>query len=60
MKRLFGNVVATAVVFCGGAMTPETTFAQTAAAAGISGADTAWVLVSAALVLAMTVPGLAL
>jgi Amt family ammonium transporter len=41
-------------------MTPETTFAETAAAAAINGADTAWVLVSAALVLAMTVPGLAL
>lgn len=58
MKRLFGNVAVT--VFCAGAMTPGTTFAQTAAATSISGADTAWVLVSAALVLAMTVPGLAL
>ncbi|HKR79916.1 MAG TPA: ammonium transporter [Nitrospira sp.] len=60
MKRLFGNVAGIAMVLCLGAMTPETTFAQTAAAASISGADTAWVLVSAALVLAMTVPGLAL
>ena len=60
MKRLFGNGSGTAVALCAGAMTPETTFAQTAAAASISGADTAWVLVSAALVLAMTVPGLAL
>lgn len=60
MKRLFGHVAGIAVVLCAGAMTPETTFAQTAAAASISGADTAWVLVSAALVLAMTVPGLAL
>ena len=59
MKRLFGHVAGIAVVLCAGAMTPETTFAQTAAAS-ISGADTAWVLVSAALVLAMTVPGLAL
>jgi Amt family ammonium transporter len=50
----------TAVALCAGAMTPETTFAETAAAAAISGADTAWVLVSTALVLAMTVPGLAL
>jgi Amt family ammonium transporter len=41
-------------------MAPETTFAETAAVAAISGADTAWVLISAALVLAMTVPGLAL
>ena len=60
MKRLFGHVGGIAMVLCLGAMTPETTFAQTAAAASISGADTAWVLVSAALVLAMTVPGLAL
>jgi Amt family ammonium transporter len=36
------------------------TFGETAVVAPISGADTAWVLVSAALVLAMTVPGLAL
>jgi len=43
-----------------GMMAPETTFAGTAAVAVISGADTAWVLISAALVLAMTVPGLAL
>ena len=41
-------------------MIPETAFAQPTGAAGISGADTAWVLVSAVLVLAMTVPGLAL
>jgi Amt family ammonium transporter len=41
-------------------MTPDAAFAETAAAASISGADTAWVLVSSALVLAMTVPGLAL
>ena len=42
---------------------PEQSWAQTAAAAvasPISGADTAWVLVSSALVLAMIVPGLAL
>jgi Amt family ammonium transporter len=41
-------------------MAPATTSAETIAAAAVSGADTAWVLVSAALVLAMTVPGLAL
>jgi Amt family ammonium transporter len=41
-------------------MAPATTSAETIAAAPVSGADTAWVLVSAALVLAMTVPGLAL
>ena len=43
-----------------GVMTPETARAETVASAVISGADTAWVLISAALVLAMTVPGLAL
>jgi len=41
-------------------MAPETASAETIAAAAVSAADTAWVLVSAALVLAMTVPGLAL
>ena len=45
---------------CAGVMIPETAFAQPPGVAGISGADTAWVLVSAVLVLAMTVPGLAL
>jgi ammonium transporter, Amt family len=61
MERLFSKGAGTAaVVFCAGTMRPETTFAETAAASVISGADTAWVLVSAALVLAMTVPGLAL
>jgi ammonium transporter, Amt family len=60
MKRLFGNGSGTAVVLCAGTMTPDAAFAETAAAASISGADTAWVLVSSALVLAMTVPGLAL
>jgi ammonium transporter, Amt family len=50
----------TALALCTGMMAPETTFAETAAVAAISGADTAWVLISAALVLAMTVPGLAL
>ena len=61
MERLFGSGAGmTVVVLCAGAMIPDTAFAETVAAAGISGADTAWVLVSAALVLAMTVPGLAL
>ena len=60
MTRRFGKGGGvTAVVLCAAAMTPATTFAETTAAT-ISGADTAWVLVSAALVLAMTVPGLAL
>jgi Amt family ammonium transporter len=45
---------------CVGPMSPETAFAETAGVASISGADTAWVLTSAVLVLAMTVPGLAL
>ena len=61
MERQFGNDAwMTALVLCAGAMAPETAFAETIAAAAVSGADTAWVLVSAALVLAMTVPGLAL
>ena len=50
----------TGIGLCAGVMIPETAFAQPTGAAGISGADTAWVLVSAVLVLAMTVPGLAL
>jgi ammonium transporter, Amt family len=61
MERQFGNDAwMTALVLCAGAMAPETASAETIAAAAVSGADTAWVLVSAALVLAMTVPGLAL
>ena len=61
MERHFGNDAwMTALVLCAGAMAPETASAETIAAAAVSGADTAWVLVSAALVLAMTVPGLAL
>jgi len=64
-KRLMGTqlrnvTVLTALGLCAGLMTPETTLAQTVAGAVISGADTAWVLMSSALVLAMTVPGLAL
>lgn len=61
MERQFGNDAwMTALVLCAGAMAPETASAETIAAAAVSAADTAWVLVSAALVLAMTVPGLAL
>lgn len=61
MKRQFGTGIAmTSIGLCAGVMIPETAFAQPTGAAGISGADTAWVLVSAVLVLAMTVPGLAL
>ncbi len=61
MERHFGNDAwMTALVLCAGAMAPETASAETIAAAAVSAADTAWVLVSAALVLAMTVPGLAL
>jgi Amt family ammonium transporter len=47
----------------GGVIVPELTDAETGAGvpvSAISGADTAWVLISAALVLAMIVPGLAL
>jgi ammonium transporter, Amt family len=61
MERQVGNNAwMIALVLCAGAMAPETASAETIAAAAVSGADTAWVLVSAALVLAMTVPGLAL
>jgi Amt family ammonium transporter len=61
MERQFGNDAwMTALVLSAGVMAPETASAETIAAAAVSGADTAWVLVSAALVLAMTVPGLAL
>jgi ammonium transporter, Amt family len=61
MERRFGKGAGmTAVLLGSGAVIPGTTFAESAAGMGISGADTAWVLVSAALVLAMTVPGLAL
>ena len=61
MKRqLEQGVVLIALAVCAGTMTPLPTFAATAAGPVISAADTAWVLISAALVLAMTVPGLAL
>jgi Amt family ammonium transporter len=60
MERRFGTGAAAAVLALGlEATTPKATFAEPVAAA-VSGADTAWVLVSSALVLAMTVPGLAL
>ncbi|HEY7128826.1 MAG TPA: ammonium transporter [Nitrospira sp.] len=60
MERRFGTGAAAAVLALGlEATTPKATFAELVAAA-VSGADTAWVLVSSALVLAMTVPGLAL
>ena len=58
--QLRNGMVLTAIGLCAGVMTPETTLAQTAVGAVINGADTAWVLMSSALVLAMTVPGLAL
>jgi Amt family ammonium transporter len=60
MERRFGTGAAAAVLALGlEATTPKATLAEPVAAA-VSGADTAWVLVSSALVLAMTVPGLAL
>jgi Amt family ammonium transporter len=60
MERRFGTGAAAAALALGlEVTTPKTTFAEPMAAA-VSGADTAWVLVSSALVLAMTVPGLAL
>ena len=61
MERQLGiGIAMTALGLSAGVMTPETARAETVASAVISGADTAWVLISAALVLAMTVPGLAL
>jgi len=50
------------LALCAGAVVPEWSHAemQVGASVPISGADTAWVLVSSALVLAMIVPGLAL
>jgi Amt family ammonium transporter len=61
MERQLGiGIAMTALGLSVGVMTPETALAETVASAVISGADTAWVLISAALVLAMTVPGLAL
>src|SRR4026208_1861428 len=44
----------------GGGRARRAAAAEAQPAAAVSAADTAWVLVSAALVLAMTVPGLAL
>jgi len=61
MERQLGiGIAKTALGLSAGVMAPETARAETVAIAVISGADTAWVLISAALVLAMTVPGLAL
>ena len=61
MERQFGHGARmTILALFPVVMAPATTSAETIAAAPVSGADTAWVLVSAALVLAMTVPGLAL
>jgi Amt family ammonium transporter len=47
-------------LLCADVITPYTACAEPTKIAVISGSDTAWVLISAALVLAMTVPGLAL
>ena len=61
MRRRFGlHARMTAWALCAGIMASETVWGQTTAGVAVSGADTAWVLISAALVLAMTVPGLAL
>lgn len=61
MERQFGHGARmTTLALFPVVMAPATTSAETIATAPVSGADTAWVLVSAALVLAMTVPGLAL
>ena len=59
-KQLGVGIGRTALVLCACVIVPETALAETAAGVLINGADTAWVLVSSALVLAMTVPGLAL
>ncbi|HSF69879.1 MAG TPA: ammonium transporter [Nitrospira sp.] len=59
-KQLAVGIGRTALVLCAGGIVPETALAETAAGVLINGADTAWVLISSALVLAMTVPGLAL
>jgi ammonium transporter, Amt family len=59
-KQLGVGIGRTALVLCAGAIVPDTALAETAGGVLINGADTAWVLISSALVLAMTVPGLAL
>jgi len=61
-KRIGSREQIAVLAVCVGVIAPDWTSAQTAvgAAVSISGADTAWVLTSSALVLAMTVPGLAL
>jgi Amt family ammonium transporter len=63
MRNRIGRGTRLALLAAGtGFIAPEWSLAQTAvgASAPISGADTAWVLTSSALVLAMIVPGLAL
>ena len=59
-KQLGVGIGMTAVGLYAGIMMPDTALAETTAGVLINGADTAWVLLSSALVLAMTVPGLAL
>ncbi|HUO03929.1 MAG TPA: ammonium transporter [Candidatus Binataceae bacterium] len=48
------------IIIAGVALSSAPAFAERAAPPNISGADTAWVLIASALVLMMTVPGLAL
>lgn len=61
-KRLGSWERIAVLAVCAGVIAPEWSAAQTpvGAAVPMSGADTAWVLISSALVLAMIVPGLAL
>jgi Amt family ammonium transporter len=59
-KQLGIGIGMTALGLYAGVMAPDTALAETAGGVLINGADTAWVLISSALVLAMTVPGLAL
>jgi Amt family ammonium transporter len=59
-----GEITMTAILFVAGLLAgllPDVTYAQTATAApAVNSGDTAWMLVSTALVLFMTLPGLAL
>ena len=55
--KVFGKFVL-CLLFLAGAIIPQTGFAQDSA--GLNNANTAWILVSTALVLFMTLPGLAL
>src|SRR5215831_9975155 len=61
-KRIGSREQMAVLAVCADVIAPEWSSAQTAVGAAVpmSGADTAWVLTSSALVLAMTVPGLAL